>query len=88
MTLKNWKDARHLDKVKRAAKEAGFEIKNGKGSHYKIEDPITHEHVIGYYTKEMSTGVAMQIYKFFLKHAPLEIFIILAIILVKKFMSS
>lgn len=62
--ISSWKDCTDSRKVERAAKNGGLEIRNTKGSHRIMKDPTTGA-TQTYYDGDISTGVAVKLFKFF-----------------------
>lgn len=64
--LDSWKDCRDTRKVIHFAEQHGLEVDNSHGDHFKIKNPRNGEHITGVHKREMSSGVAQQIFKAFL----------------------
>ena len=64
-TINSWKDCRDTRKVEGFCKEHNLSIVPAKGDHVKYVHP-SGAFVVGMSKREISMGVAMQIYKFFL----------------------
>ena len=74
VTVRDCKDTR---RVERLARDHGLDVVNGKGDHVKIVDPNTGQHVTIYAKRELSIGVAHQVFKFFLRVGVLSFFVLL-----------
>lgn len=65
MKIQSSKQLRNSDVVEKIARRNNLEIVRGKGSHEKIRDPKTGNHVEIVQCKEMSRGVADKVFNFF-----------------------
>lgn len=72
--ISSWKECRDDRKVLSFAKEHGVNIREGKGDHFVMEKDGKFE--VGYH-REMSTGVAVSIFKFFKACGILCIFLLI-----------
>lgn len=64
--ITSWKQVRESKVAQELAIQSKLEVVHAKGSHFKIKNSGTGEEVVGV-TGEMSQGVAMQIFKAFIK---------------------
>jgi len=78
--IRGWKDCIDPRKVETFARENGVEIRTGKGDHKVMSIGGQSE---TYYTgRELSVGVAREVWKFFLKAGLICVFLVLVVKLI------
>lgn len=61
--INSWKDCRSDRKIIQVARENGLEYRECAGDHFQIKDPRSGSAMTAYHSENISTGVAVKIFK-------------------------